>query len=499
MVGAADEGCLKAGRRRRGRYSGPAVTPHPSAPVDETTARQVLLLRAVEEAGDSALWTADDRAWATRLARETAGSDPVRFVGSRAAHAMQRLRARDATLQRGSDRRPGVGPWLLLAVSIGLAAGVAVDQIGPAQRINLLAPPIWLLVVWNLLVYAALAVQPLLPWTPVPGLRRRLAALWAPPRATAGPLHVHALDWARVSAPLNIARAALLLHAAAAALALGVVAGLYLRGLVLDYRAGWQSTFLGAAQVHAVLDLGLAPARALTGLPLPDVDAIAALRVSAASPAQGLAAPWLHLYAATLALFVIGPRLLLATAAAWRVRWRSRHWPLPWHEPYFQALLRQAAGRAPRAWALPHAAPVSASAALSLQALLVAAGGPDLQLRVADPVGLGQEDDAARCTPPADTTLVLVLVDLASTPEAEAHGRLLATLAASAPSCPRLLLVDEAAFMARFAALPKRLQDRRQAWQQLADGHAVPLLLVDLSLPSPSAASVASMRRLTGP
>ena len=138
---------------------------------------------------------------------------------------------------------------------------------------------------------AAIATQALLPWKPLPGLRRRLAALWAPRRTAAGALHTHALDWARLSAPLNSARAALLLHVAAAALALGVVAGLYLRGLVLDYRAGWQSTFLTPAQVHAVLDLGLAPARALTGLSLPDVDALAALRVSAASQAQGAAAP----------------------------------------------------------------------------------------------------------------------------------------------------------------------------------------------------------------
>jgi hypothetical protein len=474
------------------------VTPQPIATVDETAARQVLLLRAVEEAGDNALWTAEDRAWATRLARDTAGRDPARFVSTRAAHAMQRLRARDASLQRALDHRPRVGPWLLLAVALGLAAGVAFDRIGTAQRINLLAPPIWLLVAWNLLVYAAIAVQSVLPWSPVPGLRRRLAALWTPPRATAGPLHTHALHWARLSAPLNGARAALLLHAAAAALALGVVAGLYLRGLVLDYRAGWQSTFLAPAQVHAALDLGLAPARALTGLPMPDVDAIAALRVTAEAPAQGPAAPWLHLYAATLALFVIGPRLLLAAAAAWRVGWRSRHWSLPASDPYFQALLRQAAGRVPRAWALPHATPVSASAALSLQALLIAAGGPELQLRLGDPVGLGQEDDAARCTPPSDTTLVLVLVDLASTPEAEAQGRLLTTLAAAAPGCQRLLLVDEAAFVARFGALPQRLHDRRQAWLQLAAAHGVTLLPTDLSQPAPAPQSVAQLRRSLG-
>jgi hypothetical protein len=476
------------------------VNTPPPGPLDETSARQVLMLRAFEDGADDPSWTADDRHWATRAARASPGvpADPARFVAERARHAMQRLRPRDATLARWLDARFAVRAWLPAALALGLAAGALVDQIGAGQRINLLAPPIWLLVLWNLLVYAVVALQLLTPARRGRGLRQRLAALWMPRQAGSTPLQRHLVDWMQQAAPLNAARAALLLHGAAAALALGVMAGLYLRGLVLDYRVGWQSTFLEPATVHRLLALLLAPAAAVTGLAVPGADAVAALRVGATAEAQGPAAVWLHLYAGTLALFVVVPRALLAAAAAWRQQWLSRHWPLPWHEPYFQGLLRLAEGRPTRVWLLPHAAAPDAAALQGLRALVAAAAGPETPLQVAEPVGLGNEDDAARVKPPAGTTLVLVLCDLASTPEAEAQGLLLATLVRDAPGVPCLLVVDEAAFQSRFAQLPQRLAQRRQAWQQLADAHQLPLLALDLSQPAPSAAASALLRRLLG-
>ena len=62
-----------------------------------------------------------------------------------------------------------------------------------------------------------------------------------------------------------LTRIAALLHVAAAAVAIGLLGSMYLRGLVLDYRAGWQSTFLQADTVQRVLSTLLAPATALTG------------------------------------------------------------------------------------------------------------------------------------------------------------------------------------------------------------------------------------------
>ena len=435
------------------------------------------------------------------MARASAAAhrDGSRFVCERAHHAMQRLRPRDAMADRFLQARPAAGPWLLAAVLLGLGLGLLVDRIGPSQRINLLAVPIGLLLLWNVAVYLVLALQALLPARARRGLRQRLPALWSsrlPGSQAPGPLQRLSVDWGRASAPANAARAALLLHAAAAALALGVVAGLYARGLVLDYRAGWQSTFLEPATVRQLLALVLAPASAVTGLAVPGVEAIAALRVGPDGAAQGPAAGWLHLIAATLALVVVGPRLLLAAVAAWHIRQLSRCWPLPWSEPYFQALLRTGSGQALQAWVLPHAAPPSAAAERALQALLDAAADDAVPLRVGMPVGLGHEDDAARCVPPDGTTLALVLVDMASTPEADAQGRLLGTLSHAASAMPRVLLLDEAAFVTRFAALPQRLQQRRQAWQALADQHGVPLCAVDLSGRKPDADAAQALRRL---
>jgi hypothetical protein len=453
------------------------VKPAPPLLFDEARARQVLLLRAFE-AGDAPPWTAADRDWATRVARASLSADapPSRFIAERAHHAMQRLAARDAGVRAVLGARFAWGPWTVAALCAGLVAGLAIDQIGPAQRINLLAPPIWVLVAWNLVVYGLLIVQALAPGMAARGLRALLQRLWRPRLRKSGPLPRFAADWMTATAPLDAARAAWLLHLAAAALAAGVVASLYLRGLVLDYRAGWESTFLGAETVHRLLQAGLAPASALTGIAVPDAAALAAQQVLPAKPAAAPAAPWLHLYAATLAIFVIAPRLLLALWALARMGWLRRRVAVAVDEPYVQQLLQLAEGRSAAVWLLPHAAPLPAALALVVQQELATLTAGRGRLQLAEPLPYGAEDDAARCTPPPGTTVVLVAVDLAATPETEVHGRLLDTLAARAPGARRVLLADESAFAARMAQAPERLHERRQAWRQLADAHGAGLV-----------------------
>lgn len=315
----------------------------------EDEARQVLLLQAHETGAAAAHWSADDRAWATRQAVATVGEQavPERFVVARAVVALQRLLPRDRAAQRWLARRAWHAAWVLLALVLGLVAGVAVDQLGPPQRVNLLAPAVWAVVAWNLVVYAAL----LLP-LPTLGVRPALARWGRHGDGDAGAL------WTRHAAPLSLARLALLLHAAAAALAVGLICGLYLRGLVLDYRAGWQSTFLDTAAVQSLLGVLLAPASALTGIALPDV---APLRVGPDGVAQATAAPWIHLFAATLALFVVLPRTLLAFGAGWTARRLSKRFPLPLDTPYFEALhplMRPGVPRAVRVLWVGGAAPV---------------------------------------------------------------------------------------------------------------------------------------------
>lgn len=471
------------------------MKPTPTLSLDETRARQVLLLRAYE-ADDSPPWTAADRDWATRVARASLADDApaARFVPERAHHAMQRLAARDAGVRAALKARFAARPWAMVALLLGLVLGVAFNQIGPAQRINLLAPPIWALVAWNLAVYLMVVAQALTPAAATRGLRARLQRLWRTRAGKGAALQRFAADWAAATAALDGARAAWLLHLAAAALAVGMVGGLYLRGLVLDYRAGWESTFLDAARVQPLLQTLLAPASAVTGIAVPDTATLAAQQVAPGQAAQAPAAPWLHLYAATLALFVIGPRLLLALWALTRIGWLRGHVAVPADEPYFQQLMQMAEGRSAAVWLLPHAAPAAAAVALAVQHELAGLTAGAGRLQLAEPLPFGAEDDSARCTPPAGTTRVLLLVDLAATPEAEVHGRLLATLAACASGARRVLLADETAFVQRMGHAPERLDERRRAWQQLADAHGVPLVTAALGS---DAAAQALQRALT--
>lgn len=454
-----------------------------TATLPEAAARRVLMVRAFETSGaDSPLWTAEDRAWATRLTRETgvAAGAPAQALDQRARHALQRLGPRDTAVPRRLGLRMWRTAWVPLVLGLAFVAGIAIDAIGGTQRINLLAPPVWVVIVWNLAVYLGL----LLPRPELPrGLRALLARRLAGGAGGSAPLRAYATAWGQTSLPLAAARAAVLLHAAAAALALGLVAGLYVRGLVLDYRAGWESTFLDAASVRAALATLLAPAAAATGIAVPDVAGIEALRIGPGVAASAGAADWIHLYAAMLGLFVIAPRLVLAVLAASRAAWRARHVALPLQDPYFQRLLRELQDATAQVQVVPHGAAPSPQAALALREWLVAACGDALQLRLAAPVPYGQEEAATVAEP--GTTLRVLLVDLGSTPEDDTQGRLLATLKAQreAPAAAFLVLADEAMFQRRFARLPERLAERRAAWQAFAAQHGAGFLGVDLDRP----------------
>lgn len=295
----------------------------------EDDARRVLLLRACESPPGHSNWTDEDRAWATRQAIASVGdgATPARFVAARAAQAMSRLLPRDPAAAAWLARRWWHPLWVLLALLLGGLVGFAADQLDPPQRVNLLAPAVWAVVLWNLVVYAAL-------WLPSPQLGLLARGLGARLGGLASRPNLHA-DWLRAAAPLLARRAALLMHTAAAGLALGLIAGLYLRGLVMDYRAGWQSTFLDAATVQALMSFALAPASWATGVAVP---AVAPLQLAPGVAATASAAPWIHLLAATLMLAVVLPRLALAAWAATRAALRVRHLPLALVDDYFEGL-----------------------------------------------------------------------------------------------------------------------------------------------------------------
>ena len=491
--------------------------------MDESTARQVLLIQAFETAGsDHPLWTADDRRWATRVALE--GADPAaradRFIAARADAAVRRLSPRAAPVASWLAHRLWHRRWALAVLLLGIVLGFVVDTVGAGHRVNLLGTGVWGLVAWNLLVYVLLVLPVPNGW-PRRALSRRMLDLRSLLRgARQEPVFERvAQTWASASAPLSLARAGVLMHLGAAGLALGVIGGLYLRGIGFDYRAGWASTFLDAAAVHQVLSALYWPAQqalhalqwspfVVSPITLPDLAGFEALRLvggesPAASPASS-AAPWIHLQALTLAMFVVVPRLVLAALGGLRALWLAKRFPLQLEgDPYFDDLLRQQRREQARVTLLPYAQEAASPAeheALRqwLQPLL----GETMQWQVMPVRPYGSEDEVAlQQSLVGRPTLLLARFDLSATPEVEVHGRWLravqtATRQAGSPRC--VLVVEESGFVQRFGqTAPERIEQRRAAWQALANDVGVSLLVLRGGVPvEPTATAV--RRQLDG-
>jgi hypothetical protein len=487
--------------------------------MDETAAREVLLVRALDRAEPAvATWGAADRAWASRVAVETVGgaAAPAAFLAARAHAGLQRVlpRERPATrevwawLQRPLWR-PG---WIPAGFVGGLALGAILDSVAGRGAINLLSLAIFGVLGWNLLVYAMLAVRSLVGLFRGPrsagllvqALRRltgidrvtvRLRALADLGLARLWPGFV--ADWLQAASPLLTSLFTTVLHVTAAGVAVGGLASLYLRGLVMDYRAGWESTFLDAGLVHGVLSTVLGPASAITGIALPDVAGVAALQLGPGNSGVP-AAPWIHLYALTVGLLVVLPRTLLALGGLLRGARAARRFPLPLAEPYYQHVLRQhrPAPAGVRVW--PHASAPSAQATLALRSLCARVWGDGVGLEVLPAVAWGEED--ALELPDGATDVALALFDMNATPEVEQQGRLLQSLASALPAgVPVLVVVNESAFLARFAGFPERISQRRAAWEALAGRFGTTAVLIDLGAPDTAAAEAGLQAALDRP
>ena len=463
--------------------------------MNEPAAREIVLVRAVETADESrTAWTDTDREWATRAAAEVTGTDaaPATYLARRASLALERLRERYPSLRRVLNAVTW-RPWVATALAVlAFVLGLATDYLGPAQRVNILAFPLLAVLAWNIAVYAVILVRGLWGLVSVRGrmlgpVARAAARLGlGAPRPAAGreapiaaALATFVADWTRAAASLTATRVARSLHFAAFAFALGALAGLYVRGLVLEYRAGWESTFLDAESVHALLSFVLGPASALTGIPIADTDRLEALRFSA-GPGEN-AAPWIHLYAATVGLVVLVPRLLLGLGTWLAERRLEAHFPVGLEEPYFQRLTRPLGREPARVRIVPYSYQLPPQAVLGLQAIAARLFGANAELSVAPSVAWGGEDALpSDLLPSGPLTLVAVVFGLAATPEPENHGALLRAVTAKATGAPVIALVDESTFQRRFAQLPERLEERRAAWRDMLARQGLAPVLVNL-------------------
>ena len=477
----------------------------------ESELRPVLLVKAIEEAdeGGTLIAPADRLAAARDAKREAPPGGVLRLEGGRLPPQAQRLlRARAAILLgQVRARHPFVeeivafSPGAALAIAVCAAAfaiGIALSALDGSQRINVLAFPLWGVIAWNLLVYIAVAwtagrslgsgrrIRRWIPERLAALAMRRLSAAIARARRFHAPL-AQALarflgEWQEAARPALAWRAAAIFHVAALVLGLGLIAGFYLRGIALDYRAGWESTFLDPQQARAVLRVLYGPASLLTGIAIPDAAHLEAIRWRQGGGGES-AAPWIHLLAATALVFVVVPRLVLAALArigAWRA---ASDAPMPaTMAAYFERSFRDVgitvAGRGIRI--VPVACEPTAQSLERLRAQ-----SPDTTVDVHAPVAYGEEEKVAAALREGDAVAAFALLfTAAATPEEETHGRAIdaAREAAHASGAGVEAIVDEAAYASRMGpGLESRLEERRRAWRRLVEAHGVAVRFVNLA------------------
>jgi hypothetical protein len=474
----------------------------------EDAARRLALVRAIEtEDVAELLLTRDDRLYATGVALAELGQEGDRrdarrrddlFLERRSALAFDRLASRfPAVVQvERRSRWPGWADWVvpLVAFMLGIASNI-ID----GRRLSIIAFPMLGMLLWNLAVYVLLTGKALSRVAPARRRRSQPRASTRLIERIAGPMRAAASaqqplssalgryleDWLSWSLPLTNSRAARLFHLSAAALAAGVLAGMYWRALGTEYRAGWESTLLGPQAVHSLVHLMLWPASLLTGITLPDLPRVEALRWGAGSSGEN-AGPWLHLYAATAILFIIGPRLVLAGWNALRALRLKARFPVPGGEDFYvRRLVRSLRGDAPVVRVIPYSFNPPERTQRQLERLLADVLGEKTRMMMEPSIAYGAEDEwldrLDLRTDDADH--LLVLFNLSATPEAENHGALAAgirrRIVEARSGAGLTVLLDESAMRQRLGSDgTARLESRRAAWEaMLRQQHTAPLSL----------------------
>ena len=475
--------------------------------MNEQVARDVVLVRAIETVDiKSEILSQEDRMYASRSARELAqwqaadSKSPVtaeHFLQQRAELILKRLSERTPAFAAFAQRRPGLKGFSIALPVAGLILGAGLDRITDPHRVDLLSAPLLAIIGWNLLVYVILLAWLFVPskhtgWASKKLLRRASAGKSAIKRKLPQVLSVALLsfmsEWAALRDRLTRARLGRTFHLTAAMFGVGAMLSLYARGFLSQYVAGWESTFLDASQVHTILSVLFAPATAVFNIPGFSIADIEALRFTRPqTPDAG--ARWVHLYAGTLFLLVVLPRLVLAFIAHWRARALARHFPLDLDQPYFRKLTAQAGANEPGVLrVLPYSFSIDEARDRGLSVIAAMLLGDQARVMLRPSSAYGEElTTLLRDTDLKDggATLTAVLFNLAATPEKENHGAFLDYLVRHSTR-GITVLIDESAFAERLGGPDgqQRLAERIALWQQFCNFHHAPATIVNLLDPA---------------
>jgi hypothetical protein len=478
------------------------------------TLREILLVKAIEESdrpGQVIPWGERERAARDGLRFAGLATDEIAqpSAGARVAQALadRARRLNGPLLQRYPVlgdllARSGWPTWVGYALlAVAFVSGFGLSAMNESRRINILALPFLGLLAWNLVVYL---------WVTTGGVRQLAQGARSTTRFAGsavrsigrrlGPLVARTAqvdvvlgdavrrfvaDWSRLGAPILAQRMRQWLHLAAAALALGLIAGLYQRGIGHAYVAGWESTWLAAPQVKWLIDVLFGPPASWAGIALPKtLEEVAQLQFRADGSGGSSAGPWIHVIALCLLAAVVLPRLVLAAIAWFKAAGLQRASGLPADLSAYAMTALGAGGQGLQTSisVFPYAYEPGARITERLEPVLQEMLGRGARPRMHPPVPYGAEAALAPALREFGRNHhgCVILMNLASTPETENHGLVLDNarelVRDASIGAPCRLLVDEASYADRFAvdgSLAGRLDQRRRLWQDFAARHGI--------------------------
>ena len=157
------------------------------------------------------------------------------------------------------------------------------------------------------------------------------------------------LWWPHVR-PVWTQRLRQLLHLGAACMALGIVLGLYIRGLALDYRQPGRARFSLQTKSRVSSTLFWVLPHGSFPYPFPELSEILSLQ----APQHGAAAPWIHMWAVTALAVIVIPRSIMAWMCQRSLNQARQTFVVPMHDSYFVHLLAPDRGQGVHVDILPY-------------------------------------------------------------------------------------------------------------------------------------------------
>lgn len=477
--------------------------------MNESDARNVLFIKAIEE-GDpiGQVLPNADRVVASRKAQlpelliseKEAGERPLkkseeRFFVRRAELLFDTLKDFYPEVEMGLSQMRWKAWFSTLLYILCFFLGFVANEFESGRRLNLLAFPIIGLLIWSFAVYGVclftrirsefIGKQEGTPKGFIIYAASILANLLLKRCGANTPDKDFILkrcfrkfinEWLKRVAPIYQNHAARVMHICAMLFALGIIGGMYLRGLEKEYYAGWESTFLEPETVHGFLSVVLGPASVVTGQKVPEIEQIKVIHWGEGHVGEN-AAVWIHLFATTTFIFIILPRCFLAYTAFERETELRNYFPIPnVNDVYFSKLLMVKPGQKERISVVPYTLELPDKQMEVLCSLLTQIFGIKSETEFHSTIRYGCEDEflsGIRSHLVTPVECLIVIFNLSSIPEDEIHGDFVNGLVGAVNDNHTIkqliIVIDEFNFESRFshqANYEKKIESRRELWKR---------------------------------